>query len=457
MNQLISLELSHIKKIYAFKLHFDGRAVTKIIGPNESGKSTIIDALELLFGWTKQKDVVSHGSSNGRIVAAYTNELGEKFTVRRTFRPSGDELSIRPDSSASIKSPQEYLTRIFGGISFSPVAFYESTTKEQEDIILEVAGLTPKLEKLRVKYDRIYAERHDAKLLMTEARDALKRIPEVKETKFKDSETVMRSYQKALKKNQENDIIRRQYEHDKQKSEDYLREESQLGQNIADEKKTIEEVEKEIQRLLGKQKALTKKVSELKLKLEDTTRARVQAEIRVNHSRLKVESLVDVDVVKYEKEINALTDHNKNADLWRARDEAQKDYKSKVAVWNKLSDDLKEVISQKKEMLMTSEYPIEGLVYSNDGLKYKDCLLENCSSSERLLIACHIMYSRQPGLNVMLVDNAESLDSDHKKVLFDFAEKTNLHVLMAEVKDSDYDKDAVVIVDGAIIQNPYEE
>lgn len=123
---ILSLNISNIQRIKAVALAPSPEGLTVISGEMAQGKTSILDAIEMLF---KGKDAVSQqpvraGEESGRIEGVIGPDNTEQFMITRKFT-GGDKtyLEIRAADGSRVSSPQAFLDSILSSIGFYVMDF----------------------------------------------------------------------------------------------------------------------------------------------------------------------------------------------------------------------------------------------------------------------------------------------------------------------------------------------
>jgi DNA repair exonuclease SbcCD ATPase subunit len=135
--RVINLKAENIKKLTAIDIT-PTDSLVMVTGPNGAGKSSVLDSIcmGLCGGKAIPAVPIKKGSDKGKIVI----DLGE-FTITRSFTKDNSYLKIENKDGSNISSPQKFLDKIVGNISFDPLDFLNNEKIKQRNILLQLLGV----------------------------------------------------------------------------------------------------------------------------------------------------------------------------------------------------------------------------------------------------------------------------------------------------------------------------
>ena len=147
---LKSIEIENFRRIRNLSLEFP-EGVIIIKGPNEAGKSTILEAvLYALFGETMRglKDLaINHNSDRASIRLTFSVDDKEYSIIRFLRRKSPSEGRLfeiqggrRIPRASTFKSTNEVVKNILGGLSFNEILVTNVVAQKELDKIVELKG-----------------------------------------------------------------------------------------------------------------------------------------------------------------------------------------------------------------------------------------------------------------------------------------------------------------------------
>lgn len=455
MSHLTALEFKNIQKFKFGRLDgLSDRPVTQVLGENGAGKSTILNLIFWLF-YTRSlpTEIVKHGEKSGYIMGEFEitdDELvefdldGGTYIVRKNFAPSGPTLKVYPKDASTkpIASPQDFINRVLAVIGFNPLEFCDAPSDKQKDMLLELVGLKDKLRELDASYDATYKEREgvnrDAKQLKT----MLDKTPVVQPITKRDFMDIVEKRDKAAAKNAENEEKRRRLAA-------YKTEQEELRLDGARLKADKEDLTAQIE-------ALQKRLASVERKLVEKRDAYSDLNMKIAVLEPVVEKLVDYDLAQFNEEIQHIEEINVQAAHYEQRRRLQAEYDAKKATSDELTATLRATEAKKGTMLKEANYPLDGLEYSEEGVRYNGTLIESLSRAEKLLVGLSVMSALNPKLRLAIIDDGERLVGKNREAVKDWAEKNNINVMLAIASASDTLEDGIVIEDGEIVRETHE-
>lgn len=160
--KLTLLRVQDFKRVEDVSIGLDPSAagIVALMGPNESGKTSTLDAFEALVAGragTKRRKPVRDGAATATIVGEFTEEDGTVITVTRTYvEGGGTQIKVAQDG-IRVAKPAELLDRLYSHIALDPLAFANSGSKEQADTLIRLIGVDP--EQWDTKIRNAYATR----------------------------------------------------------------------------------------------------------------------------------------------------------------------------------------------------------------------------------------------------------------------------------------------------------
>jgi len=460
MSWVRSLEAQHVQKLKAFELDLDDRLVTKVIGENGAGKSTVLN----LFNWLRDtrsvpSEIVTHGEKRAIIQSEVelTEDDFEEITIetktgawiiKKTFNPSGANLSVYPKpeegrSPSPIKSPQDFLDKVFGPVSFNPLTFCDSTKDKQQELLFSVIpGFKDKLDDIRNSYQEKYERRTDINREIKYLQGNLSKIPKTEEIKYKDPVAIMDKYKSWSTANKYNDEKRKELSDLTQEVEDLVLD----GKRLREEERSITEQITKLNERLVEVKTLK---AEKKKDYENKRGGKAVLET-------VIKKLKDYDLTLIEDELKSVEETNKQFNHWEASQKLNTDLLVQTKLQSEINLELDSLNKEKADLLKNADYPIKGLEYTEEGIRYDGTLIENLSRAEKLLIGLSVMSRTNPKLKLAIIDDGDRLVGKSKEAVVKWAEENKIPVLIGLASD-DPDETGVIIEDGEIIRNDYED
>jgi len=427
--KIIKFKAENIKKLKAVEITPDGNIV-KITGKNEQGKTTVLDAIWWALGGTKdiQDQPLRAGQSEGKIEL----NLGE-LTVTRTFSAkNGGTLVIKREGSrAPLNGPQGILDDLMGKFTFDPMAFYKADRKKQVEILLGIVDLKPDVEKLE-------------KLAGYKPRktDPIELINEVYEYIFNERTVVNRDLEKTKAKleslpkgvTETKPVVTVELIAEKEKLEKINQGYEERRTALNKEKEAIDSLKTEIATL---ENQLTEKKKQLSI--QEKTFGLLSDEVSL---------LIDMDLTEIKEKIATADETNTKAKQWEDQEKVMVDLIEYQQESDHLTGKLEEIKKYKAELINKAKFPVPGLDFGNGGVMYQGLPLEQASGTARLKVSMAIGMALNPKLRIIQIDEANSIDSEHMKVIEQMAAENDFQIWMTLTDESG--QVGVYIEDGEI-------
>lgn len=391
--KILKLTANNFKKLSVVEITPDGNVVL-ITGKNEAGKSSVMDSLEaaLRGGRCLPKDPIKTGEHRAKIEA----ELGEtipEYKVTRKFLGANSTLKVETvgENKSEIRSPQAFLDKIVGDISFDPLAFMKQTPAEQRNKIMEFLGLN--LDEFDNKIASLKQVRSDTR--------------KEKEKKLHEADSIV--FTPGLPA-------------EEQGCDSLLAELQTIRkQNEYNQKRTIEDA-------LNRQKLQTvsRDIVAARKAIEDWTE-RLDA---LDNTEREIHLLLKIippplDTAEIERKIATLNDTNEAIRRNNRKKSAMVDFEIHTEAYRELGDTIKITETRKAQKMAEAVMPIEGLSIRSDGLAYGNLPLEQVNDAKKLEICVAIAMAMNSELRVLRI-SGNDLD------------KGNLAVIGKLVTDKDY-------------------
>lgn len=174
--QLLGLRIENYKRIELVDIDFnpDG-GVVAIMGDNEAGKTSLLDALATLIAGRKMpkaEQPIHKGADSAKIIGRFTD-----LTITRHFRSNGStQIKLTSPDGVPVRNSDELLARLYSHIALDPLEFARLPEKEQVDTLLGLVGFDPA--PLDAEYDRRFSQRTAEKRDRDSLRHRLEALPD---------------------------------------------------------------------------------------------------------------------------------------------------------------------------------------------------------------------------------------------------------------------------------------
>ncbi len=411
--KIINLQSENIKRLKAVEIKPDGSLVT-IGGRNAQGKSSLLDSIEYALGGKPKVDrPIRDGEKSARVVLET-----EELIVTRSFTEKSSQLKVENRHGRRFSSPQAMLDKLYGSLTFDPLAFSRKSAREQAETLRALVGidLTP-LDKAR---QEAFEERTHINREIKSLEAQIDAIPPVEVQPVSISELTS-ELEKRNKYNQDGNYLcelKRQKEYE------------------------LNGIETEWRNVLEQIAALRDRAIKLEEKKESIEKA--LQEVSFEFQKFQPQ---DTDEIR--SQLAAAEETNRKAAQAEKRNELIEQNKAKCAEADKLTDTIKEIDAEKQATLAEASFPLDGLAFDESGVTMKGIPFEQCSSAEQLRISVAMGFAMNPELRVLLIREGSLLDSESMEVLRELAEQHEGQLWIEQVSETGKGC-TVFIEDGAV-------
>lgn len=434
------IKITNFKTIGSLDENLNGSNVF-LLGDNEQGKSTVLEAIQAAFGDTSlaYEDSIKWGELVGN-VQVYTDSDGNQYRFEVKMKKGRERPIIEvtyPDGKKSNKIST--IGSLVGEIKFDAEKFVElaSTNAGRRKQVDIVKGFLPDevQEALKTYENRI--EEHYGK--RTEINRDIKYYQSKLEKNDIDTDFMSKYAVKkdvaALQEKLDDAVIQNsEYEKVFKATEELLIEQDNVfnGKRIE-----LYKIDNEIEKLEAKIAAL--KEEKVKFAADcDLQYKHIAEEITNNQKWL--DDYVPVDEETIKKEILEASDFNSN--VVKVED-FREILKHKTMLEDK-ANDLTAIIELSKQeienTIRTIDLPVKGLKFDDEQLYWNDVPVnpQTLSTSQIMELGILMKMSLNPNAKVVLVERAESLGKKKLEGLLDVAKKYGWQLIMEKV-DSNYE------------------
>jgi hypothetical protein len=448
--KIIGLQVQGIRKLKAFEMRFNEVGLTKIMGKNKAGKSTVIDCLDILFRGFRQmpKDFINHDSEKGQIIG----KVGD-YTIKRVITEKTNRLEVTKcvdGVDLELKNAQTFLDTMTNELTFNPFPFLDKTPAEKVKFVMNLSG---------IDFSDINTKISDKESSRTLKGREISNLGTVEAIVLQDGETIEKVDISDLWKQ------KRAIEESNKGLRDDWREKCDIAERLAGKKLAskvfFQDMIGDIKQRIGYVKGdetnpisslhdhadLLEYLSQLLEKAQDIYNefpVEIEAEV-IKEPKYALTEDLDQKLINADV-INKRFDDYANYLGWvETKDNLQKEYDA-------FTQDIDKLRKEKKEMLKKAEI-IKGLELRDEGLFYNDIFSENWSRSEGALISSKIWKVTNPSLKAIFIDSGEQYDNTSRKVLEDWAKENDIQAIItivSEEPDSDTSNTSIFIEEGQI-------
>lgn len=330
-----------------------------VIGPNEAGKTTALDALlyALAGKGSIPEDVIRHGADKAEIRLT----LDDGRVVERVIRQSSAEVKFLDAEGEPGSSPQAALTRLVGPISLDPWAFSTMKDSERQTAILRAKGMEGQLAELDGQMTAAYGKRHDAGRDLKTAQAQLSTLdppPVTLPDEPVDTEEMEAELEAMVERGRERKNLQERIEDDK-------REVDRMQRRLAETKSKLAEI--------GGDESLNERILTGKLARAEATNTA----------------------------ISEATVYRLRAEERRAAEDAREGYNTEYLALEK----------RRAELLAGIDLGVPGFKLEHDGSSTVDGVaFDNLATSKKLKVGCGFAMQGEPDLKIVRITDGSLLD-----------------------------------------------
>lgn len=395
---IVQLTASNIKRLKAVTIRPDHQGNLVVLGgANGAGKTSVLDAITMALGGREQipPQPIRRGAEHAEVVV----DLGE-IVVRRTFTASGGgSLTVSNKEGARFQSPQTMLDKLYGTLSFDPLAFARETGKRQAEILRQLVGINTNA--LDARREQLYAERTQVNKQAASLRARVAAMPKhdgVPDAPVSVAE-IAAELKEAISTNEANASV--------------CRRASRAAEDVSKHKRQVEQLR---QQLAAAESSLQAAEADC-AKLESQMAAQKDVDVAPLHARL-----ADADAV------NSKVAANRQREALAADADAA-DGKSQG-----LSSEIESIDELKAAAIAAANMPVPGLGFGTDGVTLNGLPLEQASGAERIRVSVAIGLAMNPRLRVLLIRDASLLDAASVQMVADMAKAAGAQIWLERVE-----------------------
>ena len=391
----------------------DNGDVVYIEGKNKAGKSSLMDAVEMLFRGGRSIPPEPRNNERGekepvRVVAKLTDDSGETYTVKRHWTERDTYLSVK---TVSGKEPsggeQGWLDKITNDYSFRPEGFIEATMDKKVKFIKDAAGLD--FSDLSEQYEEEYSKRRAEKKRLKNVQVVLSQYEELPPVPDEESTNV-----EALMAQRER----------------FVEEIQKIDEAEEKRKRTCEKMQELDELVIRKQNEIMRLQAEIEEHKKERERAVKAVKVHDEEAAREkpIEQIEDIDE-KIKNVEAALELKQKHRDKAVKAEEAEEFMKSVEACEKKMAS----IKEQKKKRIEESSLPAGVDIVENE-IMYRGVPLSQASQAEEIDVAMRIAAASNPALGVIFIRKASLLDEDSIKQIKTFCKENELQLWLEIVK-----------------------
>lgn len=479
--QIIKLTTKNFKALKALTIDADGNVIT-LSGDNGSGKSSVLQAIGAALGGKEYQPSrpVHEGADKGEIRMV----LSDGTKIGLTVRPDGGRsLEVIDASGSRVPSPQAWLDRKIGALSFDPLAFAGLKSKDQAERLRQVIGLdltaidaqigVSEVERLGLGRDKDRAagaaltlpRYADAPAEVTDLVALHMQIQGAANAKSKKADLAGRADQADAEASicdaDVAEFDRRMARRPAVEAERVTKAHGEIDAEVAEWETQATELRRQLIVLQEKidatpsrkATAASKVKSELDAAAEGLQASRQKAALRAASLRNQANAYRDdaaavtvPDVGEVQALIARAESDNAKVTANRTAQAADNAAEAAKAEWEACQGKIVALRKQRLDTIRACKMPVDGLGFDDDGtVTMGGRPLADASHAQQVIVGMAIALAGNPELRIVLMDEANSLDRKSMALVAAKAAELNAQVWMARIEGGD---GAIVIEDG---------
>ncbi len=404
-------------------------SVVVIGGQNDAGKSSCLDAIEMALAGKRShpSEPLRKGAKTGRVVL----DLGD-IVVTRTFTRGDTALVVESKAGKPFSGPQAMLDKLYGELTFDPLAFERQEVKEQAETLRQLVGLDlSDLDRLR---EKLYADRtmENKTLGMLQASLAgMERHEDAPE-----AEVSVQALSAELAA----------AEAMAQKGQEAERLASSAGHRAAAALAAANGAEEEVERLESQLAAARRRHAEAQV-IQDA--ADTEHRQRAEEAKAAKAAVPDTAPLHAKlAEAEGLNEKVRENFRFAGQEAALSEQRQACA---DLTHQIEAVDEEKGRRLAEAKYPVPGLSMSEDGaVLFSGIPFEQASTSDRIRVSVAMGLALHPKLKILLVRDGSLIGEKKLSVIEEMVKEAGAQLWLEMMVEQDSDKVTVFIEDGMV-------
>jgi hypothetical protein len=444
--RLISLTAENFKRLVAVHICPDG-ALTPIVGRNGAGKTSVLDAIAAALGGADERPdlPVRRGESRAEVKLDL-----DGIRVIRRWSPKGSTLEVLAPDGAKYPSPQSVLDKLFGALTFDPLAFLRFKPAEQAKLLGQVAGVN--LEDFATRHIDLFDLRAGVNRQKKAAEGQLAGMtPQLPSTPAEEVDVarIAAELQATTESNHRRDQAVRDLEGARREAQAARAATTDCGNAIAEARERAERIIRDAEEALERARETARQLVDAETsrqaawdqKARDLTKT-------AEELAAKIPTTPAIDTAPIEARIDdaqAVNARVRAAQARRAKADEVDDFDAKS---RELSQELDDLAAARNAAIAKAELPVPGLALADTGILLDGIPFAQASAAEQLRVSVGLGLALNPKLKLMLIRDGSLLDAGGMRLLQEIAEKADAQILIERVATGN--DVGVIIVDGEV-------
>lgn len=411
-------------------------AMVVIGGQNDAGKSSCLDAIEMALAGKRSHpaEPLRKGAKSGRVVL----DLGD-IVVTRTFTKGDTALVVESKAGKQFSGPQAMLDKLYGALTFDPLAFERQETKEQAETLRKLVGLDfSDLEKLR---EKLYADRTLENKTLSMLQASLAGMERHEDAPEAEVSVQGLSAELAAAEALAKAAGEAESAASKASSQHY------------GALKEAQAAEEEIARLERQLQAAKARYAELMVALDAAATLAEAAGAAARKAKAAVPDTAPLHAKLAEAE--GLNEKVRENFRYGAQEEALSEQRRAC---DDLTHQIKAVDEEKGRRLAEAKYPVPGLSMSEDGaVLFSGIPFEQASTSDRIRVSVAMGLALHPKLKILLVRDGSLIGEAKLKVIEEMVKEAGAQLWLEMMQEEPSGRTTVFIEDGMVAAKAKKE
>jgi chromosome segregation ATPase len=400
-----------------------GDSVTAVVGPNGSGKTSIIEAIRAVVGSGHDATLLRKGAEKGEAVIELEDgsEIGMKVSSEKSDR------YVRDSHGSKQSSPLARIRGLIDLMAANPVSFLTASKKERAQVLLE---------SMPMEADAARIKTISGIEVVTTDLHALDAIEGVRKTVFDDRTGTNRAIrEKEATINQLRASIGQPADKEAEPV-DVEATQKALNEKEAIKNSRIEKIEAHLAGIVSKNNS---EIEGLRAKIQELQKNTADSGEKASAAKAKVMEEYNADKAHYQAIINRVREvtdrlaRHKQAVEFIAKSEAEVgELEGDAKRMTKAIDDLD---AYKAELL--ASLPIPGLEVRDGDVFFEGVPFDRVNEAKRVSIAVDVAKLRIKEVPLVFVDGIEALDSKTFKEFCTAAAAAGLQMIVSKVTDGE--------------------
>jgi DNA repair exonuclease SbcCD ATPase subunit len=431
---VVSIDIKNIMGVAEATITPDGNVI-EITGKNGSGKSSMIEAIKGALGISEHSTLLRNGEKKGQVVL----DCGDML-IRRVYTPSGSKLDIQgkvmgSDDYSSLTKPAAILKNMINPNSVNPVQLLTARPKELLDFVLQAIPMVVDSDYMTTVTNQgpWDTESHALAVIGGASKDFTEKRRDANRD-LKSAETTSDQLKATIP--------------------DDLLDEQEINDKIAENISAIEDINRTARK--AGRTARTKFSEEIEEKsllvndLEDKL-TDLQLEIFSAKEALALVTQRSVDAAdnamdKTLESVDSLQLENEDLHKDLTRIAVYNNTKRQVDEWKKKALTLGQQVNlynttltmlQSYKEKLCEDLPIKGLAITDGMLSMNGVAFGMMNTASKVDLVIELAKLSAGKLGIIVLDDAEHLDTDTYNLFIEKARQTDLTFVVARVADQD--------------------